>query len=90
MSNYRRIIMKALMIILGLILIITGSVVILLSLPITSSIANLARENHIFYAFLWLILLLFVWAVGVCMFVVGILVHKFDDDDNDSDNEMIE
>ena len=90
MSNYRKIIVKVLIIILGLILIITGSGVILLSLPITSSIANLARENHIFYAFLWLILLLFAWAVGVCMFVVGILVHKFDDDDNDSDNEMIE
>ena len=84
MSNYRKIIVKVLIIILGLILIITGSGVILLSLPITSSIANLARENHIFYAFLWLILLLFVWAVGVCMFVVGILVHKFDDDNNDS------
>lgn len=90
MNNYRRIIVKALMIILGIVLIVSGAGVIFLSLPITSSIANLARENHIFYAFLWLILLLFVWAVGVCMFVVGILVHKFDDDDNDSDNEMIE
>ena len=83
MSNYRKIIVKVLIIILGLILIITGSGVILLSLPITSSIANLARENHIFYAFLWLILLLFVWAIGVFMFIIGILVHKFDDDNND-------
>ena len=84
MSNYRKIITKILIIILGLILNITGSGVILLSLPITSSIANLARDNHIIYAFLWLILLLFVWAIGVFMCIIGILVHKFDDDNNDS------
>ena len=90
MSNYRKIIVKVLIIILGLILIITGSGVILLSLPITSSIANLARENHIFYAFLWLILLLFVWAIGVFMFIIGLLVHKLnDDDDNIYDNDEI-
>ena len=41
MSNYR----KILIIILGLILIGTGSGVILLSLPITSTIANLAKDN---------------------------------------------
>lgn len=86
MNKYRNIIVKALMIILGIILIISGAGVIVLSLPITSAITDLARENHIFYAFLWLILLLFVWAVGVCMFVIGILVHKFnDDDDNTTD-----
>ena len=81
MNKYRDIIRKIFIIILGLILIITGSGVILLSLPITSSIANLARDNHIFYAFLWLILLLFVWAIGVFMFIIGLLVHKLNDDD---------
>ena len=91
MSNYRKIITKILIIILGLILNITGSGVILLSFPITSSIANLARDNHILYAFLWLILLLFVWAIGVFMFIIGLLVHKLnDDDDNIYDDEMIE
>ena len=55
--------------------------VILLSLPITSTIANLAKDNHIIYAFLWLILLLFVWAIGVFMFIIGLLVHKLNDDD---------
>ena len=93
MNNYRKIITKILIIILGLILNITGSGVILLSLPITSSIANLARDNHIIYAFLWLILLLFVWAIGVFMFAIGILVHKINDDDNniyDNDDEILE
>lgn len=93
MSNYRKIITKILIIILGLILNITGSGVILLSFPITSSIANLARDNHIIYAFLWLILLLFVWAIGVFMFAIGILVHKINDDDNniyDNDDEILE
>ena len=86
MSNYR----KILIIILGLILIISGSGVILLSLPITSSIANLARDNHIIYAFIWLILLLFVWAIGVFMFIIGLLVHKLNDDDNNIyDNDEI-
>ena len=87
MSNYR----KILIIILGLILIISGTGVILLSLPITSSIANLARDNHIIYAFLWLILLLFVWAIGVFMFIIGILVHKLNDnDDNTYDDKITE
>ena len=93
MSNYRKIITKILIIILGLILNITGSGVILLSFPITSSITNLARDNHILYAFLWLILLLFVWAIGVFMFAIGILVHKINDDDNniyDNDDEILE
>ena len=91
MSNYRKIITKILIIILGLILIISGSGVILLSLPITSSIANLARDNHIIYAFIWLILLLFVWAIGIFMFIMGILVHKLNDnDDNIYNDEMIE
>lgn len=93
MNNYRKIITKILIIILGLILNITGSGVILLSFPITSSIANLARDNHIIYAFLWLILLLFVWAIGVFMFAIGILVHKINDDDNniyDNDDEILE
>ena len=92
MSNYRKIITKILIIILGLILNITGSGVILLSFPITSSIANLARDNHIIYAFLWLILLLFVWAIGIFIFIMGILVHKIDDDDDKiyNDDEMIE
>ena len=84
MNKYRDIIRKIFIIILGLILIGTGSGVILLSLPITSTIVNLAKDNHIIYAFLWLILLLFVWAIGVFMFIIGILVHKFDDDNNDS------
>ena len=87
MSNYR----KILIIILGLILIISGTGVILLSLPITSSIVNLAKDNHIIYAFLWLILLLFVWAIGVSIFFTGILVHKLNDnDDNIYNDEMIE
>ena len=90
MNKYRDIIRKIFIIILGLILIGTGSGVILLSLPITSSIANLARDNHIIYAFLWLILLLFVWAIGVFMFIMGILVHKLNDDDNIYDDKMIE
>ena len=92
MSNYRKIIIKILIIILGLVLNITGSGVILLSLPITSSIANLARDNHIIYAFLWLMLLLFIWAIGVFMFVMGIFVYKMyeDEDNNTHDNEMIE
>ena len=92
MSNYRKIITKVLIIILGLILIISGSGVILLSLPITSSIANLARDNHIIYAFLWLMLLLFIWAIGVFMFVMGIFVYKIyeDEDNNTHDDEMIE
>ena len=92
MSNYGKIITKILIIILGLILNITGSGVILLSFPITSSIANLARDNHIIYAFLWLILLLFVWAIGVFMFIIGLLVHKLNDDDNniyDNDDEIL-
>ena len=88
MSNYRDIIRKIFIIILGLILIGTGSGVILLSLPITSTIVNLAKDNHIIYAFLWLILLLFTWAVGASMFLIGILVHKLnDDDDNDKITE---
>ena len=81
MSNYRKIIIKILIIILGLVLNITASGVILLSLPITSTIVNLAKDNHIVYAFLWLILLLFVWAIGVFMFIIGLLVHKLNDDD---------
>ena len=85
MSNYRKIITKILIIILALVLSISGYGVILLSLPITSSIANLARDNHIIYAFLWLILLLFVWAIGASMFIIGILVHKLNDDDDDND-----
>ena len=90
MRNYRNTIRKIFIIILGLILIGTGSGVILLSLPITSSIANLARDNHIIYAFLWLILLLFVWAIGVFMFIIGLLVHKLNDDDNNIyDNDEI-
>ena len=90
MNKYRDIIRKIFIIILGLILIGTGSGVILLSLPITSTIANLAKDNHIIYAFLWLILLLFTWAVGASMFLIGILVHKLnDDDDNDTHNDKI-
>ena len=90
MNKYRNIIRKIFIIILGLILIGTGSGVILLSLPITSTIANLAKDNHIIYAFLWLILLLFTWAVGASMFIIGILVHKLnDDDDNDTYNDKI-
>ena len=84
MNKYRDIIRKIFIIILGLLLIGTGSGVILLSLPITSTIANLAKDNHIIYAFLWLILLLFVWAIGVFMFIIGILVHKLNDDDDDN------
>ena len=87
MNNYRKIITKILIIILGLILNITGSGVILLSFPITSSIVNFARDNHIIYAFLWLILLLFVWAIGVFMFAIGILVHKINDDNDDIYND---
>ena len=92
MSNYRKIITKILIIILALVLSISGYGVILLSLPITSSIVNLAKDNHIIYAFLWLILLLFVWAIGVFMFVMGIFVYKIyeDEDNNTHDNEMIE
>ena len=90
MNKYRDIIRKIFIIILGLILIGTGSGVILLSLPITSTIVNLAKDNHIIYAFLWLILLLFTWAVGASMFIIGILVHKLnDDDDNDTYNDKI-
>ena len=81
MNKYRDIIRKIFIIILGLLLIGTGSGVILLSLPITSTIANLAKDNHIIYAFLWLILLLFTWAVGASMFLIGVLVHKLNDDD---------
>ena len=84
MSKYKKIVTKILIIILGLILNITGSGVILLSFPITSYIANLARDNHIFYAFLWLILLLLTWAVGASMFIIGVLVHKLNDDDDDN------
>ena len=84
MNKYRDIIRKIFIIILGLILIGTGSGVILLSLPITSTIANLAKDNHIIYAFLWLILLLFTWAVGASMFLIGVLVHKLNDDDDDN------
>ena len=88
MNKYRDIIRKIFIIILGLLLIGTGSGVILLSLPITSTIANLAKDNHIIYAFLWMILLLFTWAVGASMFLIGILVHKLnDDDDNDKITE---
>ena len=93
MSKYKKIVTKILIIILGLILIGTGSGVILLSLPITSSIVNLAKDNNIIFAFLWLILLLFVWAIGVFMFAIGILVHKINDDDNniyDNDDEILE
>ena len=82
MNKCRNIIRKIFIIILGLILIGTGSGVILLSLPITSTIANLAKDNHIIYAFLWSILLLFTWAVGASMFLIGILVHKLNDDDD--------
>ena len=90
MNKYRDIIRKIFIIILGLILIGTGSGVILLSLPITSTIVNLAKDNHIIYAFSWLILLLFTWAVGASMFIIGILVHKLnDDDDNDTYNDKI-
>ena len=92
MNKYRDIIRKIFIIILGLILIGTGSGVILLSLPITSSIVNLAKDNNIIFAFLWLILLLFVWAIGASMFIIGILVHKLnddDDDDNDTYNDKI-
>ena len=85
MNKYRDIIRKIFIIILGLLLIGTGSGVILLSLPITSTIANLAKDNHIIYAFLWLILLLFTWAVGASMFIIGVLVHKLNDDDDDND-----
>ena len=85
MNKYRDIIRKIFIIILGLILIGTGSGVILLSLPITSSIVNLAKDNNIIFAFLWLILLLFVWAIGASMFIIGILVHKLNDDDDDND-----
>ena len=81
MNKYRDIIRKIFIIILGLLLIGTGSGVILLSLPITSTIANLAKDNHIIYAFLWLILLLFTWAVGASMFIIGVLVHKLNDDE---------
>ena len=84
MNKYRDIIRKIFIIILGLLLIGTGSGVILLSLPITSTIANLAKDNHIIYAFLWLILLLFTWAVGASMFLIGVLVHKLNDDDDDN------
>ena len=84
MNKYRDIIRKIFIIILGLILIGTGSGVILLSLPITSTIANLAKDNHIIYAFLWLILLLFTWAVGASMFLIGVLVHKLNDDDDNN------
>ena len=88
MNKYRDIIRKIFIIILGLILIGTGSGVILLSLPITSTIVNLGKDNHIIFAFLWLILLLFTWAVGASMFLIGILVHKLnDDDDNDKITE---
>ena len=88
MNKYRDIIRKIFIIILGLLLIGTGSGVILLSLPITSSIVNLAKDNNIIFAFLWLILLLFVWAIGASMFIIGILVHKLnDDDDNDKITE---
>ena len=90
MNKYRDIIRKIFIIILGLILIGTGAGVILLSLPITSTIVNLAKDNHIIYAFLWLILLLFTWAIGASMFIIGILVHKLnDDDDNDTYNDTI-
>lgn len=84
MNKYRDIIRKIFIIILGLLLIGTGSGVILLSLPITSTIANLAKDNHIIYAFSWLILLLFTWAVGASMFLIGVLVHKLNDDDDDN------
>ena len=84
MNKYRDIIRKIFIIILGLLLIGTGSGVILLSLPITSSIVNLAKDNNIIFAFLWLILLLFTWAVGASMFLIGILVHKLNDDDDDN------
>ena len=92
MSKYKKIVTKILIIILGLVLVITGSGVIFSSIPITSTIVNLAKDNHIVYAFLWLILLLFVWAIGVFIFIMGILVHKIDDDDDKiyNDDEMIE
>ena len=92
MSKYKKIVTKILIIILGLVLVITGSGVIFSSIPITSTIVNLAKDNHIIYAFLWLILLLFVWAIGVFIFIMGILVHKIDDDDDKiyNDDEMIE
>lgn len=92
MSKYKKIVTKILIIILGLVLVITGSGVIFSSIPITSTIVNLAKDNHIVYAFLWLILLLFVWAIGVFIFIMGILVHRINDDDDKiyNDDEMIE
>ena len=92
MSKYKKIVIKILIIILGLVLVITGSGVIFSSIPITSTIVNLAKDNHIIYAFLWLILLLFVWAIGVFIFIMGILVHRINDDDDKiyNDDEMIE
>ena len=76
MSERRKNVIKVLLIILAIVLMIAGIGVIISAVPITHCIATLAIENHLIYALLWTILLLFVWAIGACMFLCGIIVPR--------------
>ncbi len=71
---------RILQIILGIILLIGGGGVILSSIPITNYIGDLCQADKIIHGFLWSIMLLCAWAVGLCMFFIGIVVINPDSD----------
>ena len=71
---------KILRIILGIILLISGGGVILSSIPITNCIVYLCQIDKFIYGFLYTIILLSAWAVGLCMFFVGMVIINPDTD----------
>lgn len=66
---------------LGVLLMAAGVWLIALTSPIMIHIGDLAKIDELLRAFLWTILMMFIWAIGVCMFFMGIMVAKAMDDD---------
>lgn len=71
---------KIFTIIFSIILIISSFFIILGSKPVMTAIGNLADINYIGYAFLWLILLIICYAIGISMFFIGIMLLKYIND----------
>ncbi len=63
--------------ILSIALMVSGIAIILSSKPIMNEISILAMDNRIWFAFLWLLLLMFCGAIGISLFFTGMLVTKY-------------
>lgn len=79
LSNLKSKITVILVTILGIALIILGSLMIEATIPMLKTITNYCSDDKFFKGCLWFILLLFDWGIGLSTIIFGILFFKIKD-----------